>query len=79
MTIELPCNVNDKVYCIENDEIVVREVICFLVGQNGVTACLVNRRASEKTFDADIEWFGKTVFLSKTDAQEALHGQLLMF
>ena len=72
MIVELPCAVNDRVYCIENNEIVVRDVVCFMVGQLGTTACLVNRKLKEKTFDAALDRFGKTIFLCRTEAQRTL-------
>jgi len=72
MTIELPCNVNDTVYCIENGGVVTRKVICFMIGQIQPTATLYQQKAKEKTFDASFDMFGKTVFLSRTEAQRSL-------
>lgn len=71
MTIELPCEVNDTVYCIENNEIITRKVICFLIGQLSPIASLENRKVKIKTFDASFDMFGKTVFLSRTEAQRS--------
>ncbi|MDT8718323.1 hypothetical protein IAI10_16780 [Clostridium sp. 19966] len=72
MTINLPCEPGAKVYCVESNNITEREVICFLVGISGTYATCYQQKAKVKTYDASFDMFGKTIFLSRTEAQRSL-------
>lgn len=67
----LPCKVGDTVYVISEDRITKREVYYVITGSLGTTCACVNMRENVKQYDASLNMFGKTVFLTRAEAEAA--------
>lgn len=70
--IKLPCAVGDTVYVIKRNEVKTYTVNHFTIIKNGVYAYLVISY-SEKSL-VSVDDFGKTVFLTRKEAEAALKG-----
>ncbi len=65
LLLKLPCKVGDLVWSIKTNEVILHEIVSIEITKNGV--CFVSRYPF-----CTLEDFGKTVFLTQAEAEEAL-------
>lgn len=75
--LELPCAVGDTVFEIDEfeKEITKRKVYCIEIDDYGVTVMVSEPGGYSPYTGRTIDDFGKTVFLSKKEAEKALEGK----
>ena len=67
--VELPCNVGDTVYYPFAGKVFEKQIVCFVHYRNGSTIAFFDERMTES---CEITDFGKTVYLTREEAEAAL-------
>lgn len=73
LLIKLPCKVGDRLYYLFAGEIIEKEIVCFMTHKHTKTAAFFNVALNGS---CELEDFGKTVFLTREEAEEALKKRL---
>lgn len=73
LLIKLPCKLGDIVYYPFAGKILVKKIICFMVCKNAKITVFFNNPLDE---GCELEDFGKTLFLTREEAEEALRKRL---